>query len=313
VALVRQVLSRPQEIDGPRDFDRNGRVGRADVWVARRNAGAVLYAGAPFPAATTPAPDPQPDPTPDPTPVDPDAPMPPVAGEWRSIFDDEFDSAALNPVWHTAQYWDREVTVVGQGELQAYAPSAVSVGGGQLHLTARKDTTYGVPYTSGIVMTGGNDSDGNEPRFSFLYGYMEVRAKLPAGQGMWPAIWMMPASYNDGNGELDVVEVVGNAPREANFSLHRRGGGDTDDWIGPDFSQGFHTFGVDWQADHVSWYVDGVERARMTDRSLICPEAMYPILNLAVGGDWAGAPDSTTVFPATMDVDYVRVWQQGAV
>jgi beta-glucanase (GH16 family) len=59
----------------------------------------------------------------------------------------------------------------------------------------------------------------------------------------------------------------------------------------------------------VAWYVDGVERGRSTDTSLICPEAMYPILNLAIGGDWPGAPDATTVFPATMDVDYVRVWQ----
>ena len=63
------------------------------------------------------------------------------------------------------------------------------------------------------------------------------------------------------------------------------------------------------QPDHVAWYVDGVERARTTDPALICPEAMYPILNVAVGGDWAGAPDETTAFPATMEVDYVRVWQ----
>jgi beta-glucanase (GH16 family) len=319
VALVRQNLSRPAAIGGTLDFDRDGRVGRSDVWVVRSNVGKALFSGTAFPAGAsatpdsdpTPDPVPDPDPTTDPDPVDPGAPMPPVAGNWHSIFSDEFDGSTLAPVWHRAQYWDREVTVVGKGELQAYAPSGVSVSGGKLHLTAREDDRYGVPYTSGLVMTGGNDSDSNEPRFSFLYGYMEVRAKLPTDQGMFPAIWMMPASYNDGNGELDVVEVVGSTPREANFSLHRRGAGDTEDWTGPDFSEAFHTFGVDWQPDHVAWYVDGVERARITDQSLICPEAMYPILNLAIGGDWGGPPDANTVFPATMDVDYVRVWQSG--
>jgi len=109
---------------------------------------------------------------------------------------------------------------------------------------------------------------------------------------------------------LDVLEVIGSEPDNANFSLHRNDVGNTHEWRGPDFSRRFHTYGVDWQADHVSWFVDGVERARMTDPALICPEAMYPILNVAVGGDWPGAPDSTTVLPATMDVDYVRVWQQ---
>jgi beta-glucanase (GH16 family) len=179
-----------------------------------------------------------------------------------------------------------------------------------LHLTAREETKHGMPYVSGLVQTGGNDWVSGEPRFSFTYGYMEVRAKLPSGQGLWPAIWMMPASYNDANGELDVLEVIGSEPNVANFNLHRNGLNDGEDWIGPDFSEGFHTFGVDWQPDHVSWYIDGVERARMTDPALICPEAMYPILNVAVGGDWPGAPDATTTFPATMDVDYVRVWQR---
>ncbi len=292
---VRRSLGMPSGLAANHDLDRDGRVGRSDMWITRSNTGATLYSRLPFAADVPSA---------------PDVPPPPIPGAWHSIFRDEFEDDTLAPVWHTAQWWDRTVTVVGGGELQAYAPSGVSAGDGMLHLTAREDPRYGVPYVSGMVMTGGNDSDANEPRFNFLYGYMEVRAKLPPGQGMWPAIWMMPASYDDDNGEMDVLEVVGKDPREANFSLHRHGAGDTDDWVGPDFSQGFHTFGVDWQPDHVAWYVDGVERARMTDRSLICPEAMYPILNLAIGGDWGGPPDASTVFPATMDVDYVRIWQQ---
>ena len=295
VAFARLTLTRPATLDGTYDFDRDGRVGRSDIWVARSNLGAGLHTSAPFPAGATSVPE----------------PVPPVPGEWHSIFRDEFTDDDLDPVWHTSQYWEQTVTVVGDGELQAYDVSGVSVGDGMLRLTAREDDRYGVPYVSGLVMTGGNDTDRDEPRFSFLYGYMEVRAKLPPGHGMWPAVWMMPASYDDDNGEIDVLEVVGRDPTEANFALHRHGEDDVEDWDGPDFSQDFHTFGVDWQADYVAWYVDGVERARITDRSLICPEAMYPILNLAIGGDWGGPPDATTQFPATMLVDYVRVWQAG--
>ncbi|HYO09684.1 MAG TPA: PA14 domain-containing protein [Tepidisphaeraceae bacterium] len=237
----------------------------------------------------------------------PEAALP---GAWKQIFGDEFEGNTLNPVWHTAQYWNHEHTVVGHGELQAYDASGASVSGGMLHLTARREAAHGMEYVSGLVQTGGDITVGQEPKFSFLHGYMEVRAKLPAGQGLWPAIWMMPASHNDDNGELDVLEVTGDDPSRANFNLHRNGLNDGHEWVGPDFSQDFHTFGVDWQADHVAWYVDGVERARTTDPRYISPEAMYPILNVALGGDWAGAPDATTPFPATMDVDYVRVWQQ---
>jgi beta-glucanase (GH16 family) len=238
--------------------------------------------------------------------------LPPLAGSWRLIFADEFDGAALDPVWHTAQYWDHAYTVVGQGELQAYDATGVSVGGGALHLTARPEAKYaGAPYVSGLVQAGGDDWVSGEPRFSFLHGYLEVRAKFPAGRGLFPAVWMMPASYDDDNGELDVMELIGSDPTRGNFTLHRHGRTDGNEWAGPDFTRGFHTFGVDWQAGHVAWYVDGVERARSTDPALICPEAMYPILNLAVGGDWAGPPDAATAFPAAMDVDYLRVWQQG--
>jgi hypothetical protein len=223
-----------------------------------------------------------------------------VSGDWNLTWRDEFTGDTLNPVWHAAQYWDSVYTVVGGGELLVYDRSGVSVSDGMLHLTAREEASHGMDYVSGLVQTGGYDGTSGEPRFNFLYGYMEVRAKLPSGQGIWPAIWMMPASYNDGNGELDVLEVIGSESNVANFSLHRNGAHNTDTWTGPDFSDGFHTYGVDWQPDHVAWYVDGVERGRMTDPALICPEAMYPILNVAVGGDWAGAPDETTPFPASI-------------
>ena len=243
--------------------------------------------------------------------VEPTDPVPPaLPGDWRMIFNDEFEGTELNPVWRTAQYWDSEYTVVGHGgELQAYDATGVSVSDGMLRLTAREETKYGMPYVSGLVQTGGRSRVTGEPRFNFKYGYLEVRARLAPGQGLWSAIWMLPASHNDDNGELDVMELIGSEPTNANFVVHRYGERDGHDWLGANLTRTFHTFAVDWQSDHIAWYVDGVERFRTTDPRLICPEAMYPILNVAVGGDWPGAPDETTVFPASMDVDYVRVWQ----
>jgi hypothetical protein len=254
---------------------------------------------------TRPSPDPPP-------PYDPTIIGPPrLPGDWQMIFADEFDGPLLSPVWRTAQHWDSDHTIVGGGELQAYDASGVSVSDGMLHLTARPEEKYeGVPYVSGLVQAGGDDGAPEVPTFSFLYGYLEVRAKLPPGQGLFPAIWMMPANYSDQDGELDVLEAIGSDPSRANFFLHRNGLVVGEEWLGANLSSGFHTFGVDWQPDHVTWYVDGVGRATITDPELICPEAMYPILNLAVGGDWPGPPDSTTPFPASLDVEFLRVWQQ---
>jgi beta-glucanase (GH16 family) len=278
-------------IDNAFDFDRNGRVNADDARAVRRNRGAALYAAGPFSAGETAA-------------MAADLP-----GEWQLIFHDEFSGPLLDPVWHAAQYWDHDATVIGNGELQAYDPTGLSVSGGLLRLTARKDDAHGVPYVSGMAMTGGERSLPTSPRFSFLYGYLEVRAKVPAGAGLWPAIWMMPASYHDDAGELDVLEVLGGDPDLALFTTHRGRREDVHEWAGPDLSQDFHTYGVEWRPDSITWFVDGVERARTTGRQWVVREAMYPILNLAVGGRGFPQPDGTTTFPATMEVDYLRVWQ----
>ena len=294
VALTASGLTATAGLDNPFDFDRNGRVTPADVRAARRNLGAAVYTAAPFSS-------------------DPTAPPPPIDGQWRMIFRDEFSGDALDPVWRTAQYWDHEVTVVGKDELQAYDATGVSVGGGMLRLTARRDDTHGVPYTSGLAMTGGERELPASPRFNFRFGYVEVRAKLPPGPGLWPAVWMMPASYRDDLGELDVVEVFTETPTEAVFATHRGRRRDVHEWEGPDLSQEFHTYAMQWRSDHVAWFVDGVERARTTGRSRIAQEAMYLILNLAVGGRVQTPPGDATPFPATMEVDYVRVWQEEGI
>jgi beta-glucanase (GH16 family) len=260
--------------------------------------------GAPATPPTTAAPVTQPD--------------PPIAGNWKMAFDDEFNGTTLNPVWHSGQWWDQSTTIpTGGGELEAYDPSGISVSGGELHLTARADSQYGpaTPYVSGMVTTGGyRYATSRQSTFSFQYGYMEVRAKIPSGQGLWPAIWMLPASYSDSDGEIDVMEVLGNQPNKAYFTLHHLALNLSQQFTetGADLSAGFHTYGVDWEPDHITWYLDGVAVGTCTNPSLIPQEPMYPIMNLAVGGDWPGPPSRTTQFPASMDVDYIRIWQPAA-
>jgi len=235
---------------------------------------------------------------------------PPLGGKWNSVFDDEFDGDRLDPIWRTAQYWDHAYTFVGGDEWQAYDSTGVDVSDGALHLTAREESKYGANFVSGLVQTGGELNTPEQPTFSFAFGYIEVRAKFPPGQGLWPSIWMLPASHNDANGELDVVEFLGGDTSRAYFTTHRHGSFVNKSFSGPDFTTGYHTFGLDWAPDHVTWYVDGVPRVTNTDPKLICQEAMFPIMNVSVGGAWGGYPDANTQFPATMDVDYLRVWQR---
>jgi beta-glucanase (GH16 family) len=245
-------------------------------------------------------------------------PDPPLSGHWNTVFDDEFNGTTLNPVWHSGQWWDQSTTIpAGDGELEAYDPSGVSVSGGELHLSARADSQYGAatPYVSGMVTTGGyRYATSPQSTFSFQYGYMEVRAKVPSGQGLWPAIWMLPASYADSDGEIDVMEELGSQPTKAYFTVHHLALNLNQQFTetGVDLSAGFHTYGVDWEHGYITWYLDGVPVGTCTTPSLIPHEPMYPIMNLAVGGEWPGAPSSTTPFPASMDVDYIRIWQSAA-
>jgi beta-glucanase (GH16 family) len=236
------------------------------------------------------------------------------------LFDDEFDGSTLNGNKWVPTYWwgDNGCTIDTNNELEWYLPDDALVTAGLLRLRAEKRTvkasngkTYN--YTSGVVTTGRSSSSlGTPPKFEFQYGYTEIRAKMPKGKGLWPAFWLLSCDQN-WPPEIDVMEIIADQPNVDNMTLHYLTGGGSEassggEWAGPDFSAGWHTFGLDWQPNAVIWYVDGVERRRDTDPTHIPAESMYLLLNLAVGGDWPGAPDAATVFPAYYDIDYVRVW-----
>ena len=250
----------------------------------------------------------------------------PVGESWNLAFNDEFSTATLDTAkWHTCFYWaPTTCTIETNNELELYTANNVSVGNGNLKLQARKQSavgwngkTYG--YTSGMVSTGGSpwSSPAKAPGFTFTYGYVEARVKVPAGKGLWPALWLLPNDHS-WPPEIDIMEILGDQPAQTHMNYHyTKADGSNGNvgkaWTGPDFSAGWHTFGVDWQPGSLVWYVDGVERFRHTG-STVTSKASYVLLNLAVGGNWPGSPDASTTFPADYLVDYLRVYQpSGAV
>ena len=209
------------------------------------------------------------------------------------LFTDEFNGDSLDAsTWVTLTPWS---TRHDPGEHETFNPWDVAVQGGELHLISDRD--IGGEYDSGTVTS--------LPRPQFSYGYFEIRARLPKGQGIWPAFWLT----NDTTLEIDAFEVLGNQPTLAYMTLHENGPqvyqGTFD---GPDFSAGYHTFAVDWQPTYVRWYIDGVQRAGY--EHAMPSDPVWICLDTAVGGLWTGLPDATTVFPQTFDVDYVRVWDK---
>ncbi len=243
-----------------------------------------------------PKPEPQPQPQPQPTDVTP----PNIPGTWKIDWADEFNDQSVDG-WKTNIWWSPDGAAGRNVGDERTSASNVTVAGGNLNLTATKSGS--LSYTSGLVTSEG--------LHEFQYGYVESRMQIPKGKGMWPAFWMLPASHDDGAGEIDVMEVVGDEPWMFHMNYHVDGPYDdaesTD--VGFDLSAAFHTFAVDWQKDSITWYLDGKPMHRAANHT---HEPLYVILNLAVGGDWPGSPNSSTQFPSRMNVDYVRVWEKVA-
>jgi len=243
------------------------------------------------------------------------------SGAWTLIFRDDFDGASLDlGKWHTCFWWATYTcSIESNNELELYTADDALVQNGLLRLKAEQRTMVGwngktYNYTSGMVSTGGRKYV-KPPGFTFTYGYVEATVKVPSGKGLWPALWMLPVSYNS-RPEIDIMEILGNQPSVDHMNFHYVNTNGTNGdvgttWTGPDFSAGWHTFGLDWEPAAMVWYVDGIERWRYTNTTYIPTEPMYLLANLAVGGAWPGAPDSSTLFPNYYEIDYVRVWKKG--
>ena len=245
--------------------------------------------------------------------------------EWTLFWGDEFDGEAGTPV--DGARWLHEVGSFGADhrELQYYTDrpeNSYIDGKSNLAIVAREgnpanlDCHYGkCLYTSARLTT--------RERMLFKHGRVEARIQLPRGQGIWPAFWMVGSQHDKGDlavsGEIDIMENIGREPQAVHGTVHGPGyygsGG-----LGKTFrserplADDFHVFGIDWDASAIHWYVDGhiyhtLRPDDLRGRPWAFNHAFYINLNVAVGGNWAGNPDKTSVFPQTMLVDYVRVYQ----
>ncbi|WP_416181195.1 family 16 glycosylhydrolase [Chloroflexus sp.] len=240
----------------------------------------------------------------------------PIPSPWTLVWSDEFESATLNP-----QNWlfDKGAGGWGNNELQYYSnrPENVRIEDGVLIIEARNEEYMAWEYTSARIKT--------HYLQSWTYGRIEARMKLPVGgKGIWPAFWMLGDNITTARwpncGEIDIMENIGN-PTVVYGSVHGPGysGGNaiTKSFVSAvDLSADFHIYAVEWEADEIRWYVDDqlyhTLRREQVPGEWVFDHPFFLILNLAVGGNWPGSPDETTVFPQQLLVDYVRVYQAGA-
>jgi beta-glucanase (GH16 family) len=244
------------------------------------------------------------------------------------VFADEFDRLSLrtaaNPhgIWDTTYAWgDR--TLADNKEQEFYIDpgykklgiTPFSIQNGVLHITALPASATLKPQINNLDYTSGMISSAHS--FSETYGYFEMRAQLPAGKGLWPAFWMLAHDPVDMNApqEIDIMEMIGDHPTALNTSLHgastinKPAGNGIGTRVG-DMTIGFHTYGVLWGPQTISFYFDGqAVWSQPTPADMHRP--MYLIANLAVGGTWPGSPNSSTQFPAEMKIDYIRAYATG--
>jgi beta-glucanase (GH16 family) len=268
-------------------------------------------------AACTPpaAPESPPEQTPRPTATQ--------TGPWTLVWADEFtlpDGSPPDPQKWTAltggHGW-------GNNEWQHYTDRVENAyhKDGNLVIRAAREDYLGKRYTSARLVS--------REKGDWTYGRFVIRARVPGGQAIWPAIWMMPTDSEYGtwpsSGEIDIMELVGHAPRTVHGTLHYGKphtffGGRYSLPVGQTFEDDYHVFAVEWEPGEMRWYVDGYHYFTRSIWFTSSEKGQYPapfdkrfhlILNVAVGGNWPGPPDKTTPEEALMQIDYVRVYQRG--
>lgn len=231
------------------------------------------------------------------------------------VWSDEFSGNNLSSNWNFEigtgnNGW-------GNNELQYYTERNVAVADGVLTITAKKEFAFNREYTSSRITTQGKQS--------FKYGRIDIRAALPQGQGLWPALWMLGDNFSSVGwpacGEIDIMELVGgagNRDKTVHGTLHWDNNGSKADHGGSytisngDLSKEWHVYSIVWDANTITWFIDNIQYHSMGITSGAMSEFHEPfffIFNVAVGGNWPGSPNPGTQFPQKMHVDYVRVFQ----
>ncbi len=240
------------------------------------------------------------------------------APEYGLVWADEFEGPAGTPP--DPERWVHDLgTDWGNAQLEYTTDRVENAsldGEGNLAIVAREEEYLGQPYTAARLKT--------KDLFERTYGRFEARIKLPIGQGIWPAFWMLGHDIDEVSwphcGEIDIMEYRGHEPRVLHGTIHGPGHygnnaiGSRHELAQGGFNLGFHIFRIDWDRDGITWSVDGYEYHHVTPADLpagaswVYDHPFFMLLNIAVGGRWPGDPDETTEFPQTMLVDYVRVY-----
>jgi len=246
---------------------------------------------------------------------------------WNLVWADEFDGDTLDTQkWEYMTGTGSEYGLDGWGnnELQYYKEANVDVAEGLMTITAKRENFQNSQFTSGRIRT--------IEMGDWTYGRFEFRAKMPEGQGLWAAIWMLPTDSEYGgwasSGEIDIMEYLGHETTTVHGTIHYGG-----EWPGNQhkgtnyvtddtaFHLSFHTFALEWEEGKLRWYVDGELFQSLGTSAWYSDAAPFPapfnkrfhlLINLAVGGNWPGSPNTSTTFPQELVLDYVRVYQDGA-
>ena len=247
----------------------------------------------------------------------------PAKPGWKLVWHDEFSGDRID-----STQWEHEVNGWGGGnnELQYYTARQINsfVQDGLLAIVALQETFTGPDgtknYTSARLRT--------LHKGDWKYGRFEIKAKLPFGQGLWPAIWMLPTDWAYGgwaaSGEIDIMEMIGQDTKRIYGTLHYGGkspdnvqSGNSYSLATGTFSGDFHVFALEWEENEMRWFVDDVRYATQnqwysTGNDYPAPfdQRFHLLLNVAVGGNWPGSPDGSTTFPQVMVVDYVRIFEK---
>ncbi|HET7543392.1 MAG TPA: glycoside hydrolase family 16 protein [Polyangiaceae bacterium] len=239
---------------------------------------------------------------------------------YKLVWSDEFNGEKGSAVDSTKWTYDVGGTGWGNDELEYYTSgsnNAALDGAGNLLITAKQESMGGKNYTSARLKTQG--------LYSFTYGRVEARMKIPQGQGLWPAFWMLGTDIATNPwpacGEIDIMENIGKEPNIIHATIHgpgySAGSGPTKQYtLSAPVASAFHVFAIEWEPNTIRWYVDDTQYSTKTPSDIpssatwAYAHPFFILMNVAVGGGWPGNPDSTTTFPQQLQVDYVRVCQK---
>ncbi|WP_235299501.1 glycoside hydrolase family 16 protein [Portibacter marinus] len=229
------------------------------------------------------------------------------------VWEEDFTGSTLNEEFFNYELGDNGW---GNNELQNYTNDQENAFVENSNLTIRaKD--LGGKYTSARLTT--------QDKKEFKFGRIDVRAKLPKGQGIWPAIWMLGENIDEVSwpacGEIDIMELVGHQPKTVHGTAHWGLRGEASTYktssksIADNFADAYHVFSIVWEFNQITWYLDeekfhSIDASQTQGKPYPFNNEFFFILNIAVGGNWPGSPDETTEFPQEMNIDYIRVFQE---